>query len=407
MAATGSVALANEVKPFYDMNYLLAAQSLLYFDQQTDPRPFPGGSRGQSINFPIIESQAPATAILDELADVTPSAMRANEVVVTINEYGAAIQVTRYAAETSYADVYKQAADANGYNMAESVDNIVRAVAGQGSRVILPSGRAARTALQGVNTASDRISTAQILRAVTFARGSQMPLFNDGTVVATMHPFVQYDLLQDPQVVTMSQYQYPNLLLNGEIGMLGSARILVSSNAKVFWGGGTTQASGSVSTTLAANVASGAVALPYTGGFTSANAQSIANVIDAAETGNTWTDTNEGFFITSVGTSGAGGTGLTGFAINAGPGNAGSIRYAHTSGITLNNNCSVYPISILGPTSITKAYATQCGPFGETTITGPFDTLGRFLNFGWYGIFGWSRTRDGWLTRLEVGSSQA
>ena len=132
---TGTVALAPEVKAMYDADFYLQGQSVLYWDQFADLKgPIMNGQRGISQNFPIIESLQPNPTVLDELIDVAPQQMRGSEVIITLQEYGNAIEVTKFLVATAYADVYKQAAYINGYNLAESFDYIARAVFGQGSR---------------------------------------------------------------------------------------------------------------------------------------------------------------------------------------------------------------------------------------------------------------------------------
>jgi N4-gp56 family major capsid protein len=405
MAATGTAALVNEIKPDYHSAYLIAAQSMLFFDQLTYPRSTTQNRKGASVNFPIVESQQPSTSVLDELADVVPVAMNINEIVATLQEYGNAIQVTRLAASTSYADVYKQAAEINGYNLAESLDYIVRSVIGQGQNVVFQNARTARSSLNGLTTSADRMSAPFLSKLMTFASATNMPKYQDGALCSVMHPNVFYDLQQDPQTVAMSQYSHPELLFNGELAMWNGIRIVQASGQKVFWGAGGSAAS-SLSTTTAAAINVGDTNLKLTS-VTNLSVGNILNIIDTAETGNTWANTNEGFYVQAVGTAGAGGTGVTVMAITAGPGSNGGARYAHSSGATANNNAAAYPTNILGPQSITKGYYEGAGPYGETTITGPFDVLGRFLNFGWWALLAYQRTRERWLLRGETGSSQA
>ena len=405
MAATGTAALTNEVKPDYHQAYLIAAQSMLYHDQFSYARSTTENRKGSSVNFPIVESQQPSTAVLSELADVVPTAMNVNEIVTTLEEYGSAIQVTRLAASTAYADVYKQAAEINGYNLAESIDYVVRAVIGQGSQVVYQNAKTSRAGLNGLTTSGDRMSAAFLTRLMTFASAVKMPKHEDGSVCGVIHPFVQYDLLQDTQAVAMSQYSHPEMLFNGEFAYWGGCRLVMSPATKVFWGQGGAAAS-SFSSTAAAAINVGDNNIKVTAN-TNLAVGNIMTLQDAAETGNTWSDTNEGFYVTTVGTGGSTGTGITGFSIDPGPGNNRGARYAHANGITVNNNSAVFPTVMLGPQSITKAYFEGAGPYGETTITGPFDVLGRFLNFGWWALLGWTRTRDGWLLRGETGSLQA
>jgi N4-gp56 family major capsid protein len=412
MPATGSVALANEVQKVYDADYYLASQSQVYWDQLTNLRMLMNGQRGSNYEMPIIENLQPSTGALDELSDVTPQQMRANPITVPLAEYGNVVELTKFVTATSYSDVLRQAAEVNGYSFAESVDIIVRDTSGQGSRVVRANGRATRSAFIGSTTAADRLSVSNVERIIMiFARPSGMPLYEDGSVCSVMHPFPYYDLLQSSDVRTMGTRLAPELLFNGEIAYWSGLRIIVSRNAKAFYGAGAAVAS-PVATTLSAPLAMGDSTM-FVASVTNITVGSWINIVDAVETGNTWTDTNEIVQVTRVGTAGAPGTG-TGvdfFAPDGGPGNAtygpGGVRYAHsTVGTAITNASGVYPVVCMGPNSVIKVASDLTGPWGETVVTGPFDRLGRFVNVGWYGLFGYGRARESWLFRLEVGASE-
>jgi N4-gp56 family major capsid protein len=410
MPATGTSALAAEVKPLYDADYLLASQSMIGLDQFTDLREVMGGQRGQSVNFPILENMQPATAALSELSDVQPVPMSASEVVVSLLEYGNAVQVTRFVKATAYPDVYEQAAQAVGNNQAESIDMILRPVFGQGTRVMLPSGVTSRAALAATN----KLTGALMLRLTTLARGSKTPSFEDGFYGAVMHPNMHYDLLQDSVLQNLGAYQKADLLFNGEIGFWQGIRFVVLSNWKAFYGAGAAPPSAAATTLAAAAAIGDGTTAPTTLKVTAVTNINIGDwlvVRDAAEPGNVWSDTNELVQVTSVGTAGAGGTGIGVTAYDPGPNNSGGLRYAHASGtavITASNvggSANVYPLAIFGPQSITKAASSETGPYGVATVTGPFDVLGRFVNHGWYMIGGWGRTTERWLWRLETGGT--
>lgn len=395
--------LSNEVKALYDADYVIAGQSNVYFDQFANLRMVMNGMRGQTYNFPIVESLQPTPTTLDELSDVTPQKMNVNEIVVTLAEYGGAVEVTRFLAATSYADVYEQAAYNNGYSMAESVDLVVRAVAGQGTNVFFPTAtHNSRATLQGISTSGDRLNGTFIqFLSVLAARSLKMPLYEDGSVCAVIHPFQLFDLLQDTNIVATAQRLTPEIFFNGEVAYWAGMRLIVSGNAKAFYGAGAV-ATSSTATTLSAAASPGNTTLTVASGTNLVNGQWIS-IQDAAESGNTWSDTNELFYITSGGTT----TSLTGFTLDSGPGDTGGIRYAHPIGTVVNNNASVFPVTVLGPMSITKAASDLTGPYGETVIAGPYDRLGRFLALGWYLIAGYGRTRNRWLLRGETGSATA
>lgn len=405
---TGTVALAPEVKAMYDADFYIQGQSVLYWDQFADLKgPIMNGQRGISQNFPIIESLQPNPTVLDELIDVAPQQMRGAEVIITLSEYGNCIEVTKFLVATAYADVYKQAAYINGYNLAESFDYIARAVFGQGSRVWFANRHTARNQIAGQTVTADTLNIRFIeLLTLVVARSAKMPLYEDGAVATCIHPFVFYDLIQDANnngvgARGMSVYSHPELLFNGELAYWAGLRIIVSANAKGFWGAGAPQTTGAVATTLAN---------PANPGDTQLNVAAATGVLpgawlaiqDAPEPGNTWSDSNELFMVTAVA-----GNVVTGFALDPGPGDNAGLRFAHAVGTVINNNNSVFPVVVFGPNSVTKASSDWTGPYGETVVTGPFDRLGRFLTFGWYAIEGWARTRNAWLFRGEVGSSQS
>lgn len=398
-----SALLSNEVKALYDADYVIAGQSNVYFDQFANLRMVMNGQRGNTYNFPIVESLQPTPTVLDELTDVTPQKMNVNEIVITLAEYGGAVEVTRFLAATSYADVYEQAAYNNGYSMAESVDMVVRAVAGQGSNAFFPTAtHNTRVTLAGQTTAADRLNGTFIqFLSVLAARSLKMPLYEDGSVCAVIHPFQLFDLLQDTNIVATAQRLTPEIFFNGEVAYWAGMRLIVSGNAKGWYGGGAALAS-AFSTTLSAAASPGATTLSVPSTANLVAGQWIA-IQDATEPGNTWSDTNELFYVTSF----VANTSITGFTLDSGPGDTGGIRYSHPVGTAVVNNNSAWPVTVLGPMSITKAASDLTGPYGETVIAGPYDRLGRFLALGWYLIAGYGRTRNRWLLRGETGTATA
>lgn len=397
MPTTGSVQLTAEIVPMYDSGFFMQAQSHVFHDQFFDLRQEMNAQRGDTYRYPILYSLAPNTSQLDELVDVVSQLMSISELSVSIGEYGGAVDITRLAVALSYVDIYKQAAYANGYNLAESIDLVARAVMGQGSRRFFINSRTARSGINGPTTEDDRMSAPFIEQMVNFGRLTGMPLYEDGALCALKHPYVFYDIQQDPGVRQMSQYSHPEILFNGELAYWGGLRIIVSANAKAFYGAGAAAAS-AVATTLSAAAAVGAESISVTSATNIDVGETLR--IGTAETANTWTDTNELFIVTSIS-----GTTISGYALQGGPSTGGGLRYAHASGQAVSNAAAVFPTTFMGPNSLSKVCSGFTGPYGESVVSGPFDKLGRFLTFGWWLIGGWARTFEPWLFRAETGSS--
>lgn len=406
MAVTGTTELSNEVRNAHDAEYLIATQDKLYYDQFTFLRDIaPAGQVGQILKYPILEATQPNSTALDEYTDVASQRMRANEISVTLQEFGGAIDVTKFLVAVSYVDVLQQAAEANGYNLAESLDRVVRAVAGQGSRVYRPLAGLSRSTTNGLDNTTHRLSASLVEQTAVLVRASGMPLYDDNTICAVLHPFAWHDLMQDDEIETMGSRQNPEILFNGELAYWSGIRFIVATSAKAFWGQGAVRSANSFVSTLSTAAAIGDTNLRFASDDTDLAADEWISIRDAAESANTWSDTNELFRVTSVGTTGSGGTGIDGYVLDHGQGDEGGLRFAHASGTAITDAASVYPINLLGPMSLTKVASDLTGPFGTTVVTGPFDKLGRFVSFGWYAIVGYSRTRAQWVPRLEVGSS--
>lgn len=395
---TGTTALASEIKPVYDSEFYMQAQANLFHDQLSELKEQFEGKGGSSYEWPLVANLPPRTAVLNELQDVALVPMSVGALSISLYEHGSAVQVTLLSVATSYADVYKQAAYANGYQLAESFDNIVRAVIGQGSMLLRQNSRTARTSFAGQATAADRITPSYLQLLVTIARGMKIPFYEDGSYTTLIHAFVHHDLILDSTIQSMAIRQTPEMSFNGEVGYYAGLRILVSANAKAFYGGGAVAASSTVTTATAA-ITAGDNTMTVASATNFAVGQWLA-INDAEETGNTWSDTNELVLVTGIAS-----TTITFVALDAGPGVNGGARYNHASGVTVKNNNSAYPVPILGPNSIAKLASSFTGAYGRTTVTGPFDYLGRFLAFGWYCIVGWGRPLEGWMLRGEVGSS--
>lgn len=64
------------------------------------------------------------------------------------------------------------------------------------------------------------------------------------------------------------------------------------------------------------------------------------------------------------------------------------IRWFRSKNVTVTDNSTIdsYKISVLGANALGKAVTKPAG----IVISGPFDSLQRFYNVGWYGIFGYA-----------------
>jgi N4-gp56 family major capsid protein len=77
---------------------------------------------------------------LNEVTDVTPTALSDSQVTVTLNEYGNAVVTTAKLRGTAFLDVDSAAANIIGYNAGDSIDQVVREVLAGGTNVVYATG---------------------------------------------------------------------------------------------------------------------------------------------------------------------------------------------------------------------------------------------------------------------------
>ena len=98
---------------------------------------------------------------MGEATDVTAVQLGDSTVTVTLVEYGNAVETTAKLRGTSFLNVDADAANIIGYNMVDSLDQVVAAVATGGTNDVLPTGRANTAAIVAGDTiTADQTRTA-------------------------------------------------------------------------------------------------------------------------------------------------------------------------------------------------------------------------------------------------------
>ena len=82
-------------------------------------------------------------------------------------------------------------------------------------------------------TANCKLSIDCIYRAVNFLEVQNAEPIGD-SFVAIIHPNCKYDVMRDPEFISIVKYNDATRLYKGEIGMIGNVRFVVSNFAKVW-----------------------------------------------------------------------------------------------------------------------------------------------------------------------------
>ena len=220
----------------FDRLAYFALRSELLFDQAADVQPTQQAMPGSGVTFTIFADIAAATSTLNEVTDVTPTALSDSQVTVTLNEYGNAVITTAKLRGTSFLDVDVSAANIIGYNAGDSIDQVVRDVLAGGSNVVYGTGGASDPSSRTTVAAEDIISANDVRKVVAQLRAANVATFN-GSYMGYIHPDVSYDFRSATDAAawrTPANYVDPSGIYNGEIGQFESVRFIETPRAKVF-----------------------------------------------------------------------------------------------------------------------------------------------------------------------------
>ena len=235
----------------FDRLAYFALRSELLFDQAADVQPTQQAMPGTGVTFTIFRDIAAATSTLNEVTDVTPTALSDSQVTVTLNEYGNAVVTTAKLRGTAFLDVDSAAANIIGYNAGDSMDQVVRDVLAGGTNVVYATGGASTPTSRVTVQAEDIIAADDVRRTVAQLRAANVATF-DGSYMGFIHPDVSYDFRSATDAAawrTPANYVNPEGIYNGEIGKFESVRFIETPRAKVF-----TDASNGTSTTGSVDV---------------------------------------------------------------------------------------------------------------------------------------------------------
>ena len=220
----------------FDRLAYFALRSELLFDQAADVQPTQQAMPGTGVTFTIFADIAAATSTLNEVTDVTPTALSDSQVTVTLNEYGNAVVTTAKLRGTAFLDVDSAAANIIGYNAGDSIDQVVREVLAGGTNVVYGTGGSTDPSSRTTVQAEDIIAANDVRKVVAQLRAANVATFN-GDYMGFIHPDVSYDFRSATDAAawrTPANYVDPTGIYNGEIGKFESVRFIETPRAKVF-----------------------------------------------------------------------------------------------------------------------------------------------------------------------------
>jgi N4-gp56 family major capsid protein len=364
-----------------------------------------GADSGQTVALRFQKRLPLNTERIDEKADIVPRQVFDNRVDVTIHEYGDAIQTAKFAELVTKGDLRSDVARVSAEQMVASLDRMAgRFYYEDNQAVFRAAGAAARVNMAAATHALDHANVGMsfLSRAIAILCGAQVSGFRRDSDGQSYYAMVVYTAMaQDIPFISnflpaLQNREGSDWLFNGEMGEVGGLRFTESEQGKVYPGAGTA-AQGA--TTLSAAVSAGdtAVTVADATGLAVGDIITIGPIESAV-------DSVEGTATENVLITAVAGTTLTIAGLGYETQNiaGGGLRYDHDAGTSVVEAALIAAIPVFGPDSVMKAYASEIGPFGKAVVSGPFDTLQRFVNVGWYAVQGWNKTVRLWTVRLEV-----
>lgn len=196
---------------------------------------------GDVVNIRGISPYPTATTALQEGVTPKGNIMNFYYVEIPVYQYGKYTPITDWASFVSLDAVMTKDAEELSSQSGRTIEEIDREVLNSGTSVIyapyLSSGTlTAVTARTGLKPGC-KLTVDVIYRAVNYLEMQNAEPIN-GAWVAIIHPNVKYDIMTSEGFINVVKYAHADRIFNGEIGMIGNVRFVVSTFAKVWAGAG-------------------------------------------------------------------------------------------------------------------------------------------------------------------------
>lgn len=236
MALTGTGQVSSSTGAFEQVAYFALRSNPLY-EMIADVRSTAQTHNGASVTFDIYNNMTAVTAPIAQAVDIAAVQLGDTTVTVTLQEHGNAATTTAKLRGTSFLNVDADSANIIGYNMVDSLDQVVAAVAAGGSNDILPVGRAATVNI----IAGDTITADQTRTAAAKLRTASAPGWENGNYIGMIHPNVAFDLRSEADVTDVIAFQIRQdaaAVRNGSIGTWGGVEFIENPRANIQTGAG-------------------------------------------------------------------------------------------------------------------------------------------------------------------------
>lgn len=233
---TLSPGLSAENKTFYDKTLLVEAQANLVHDQFAQKRPIPKNG-GKKIEFRKFASLPKALTPLTEGVTPDGKSLEVSKIEAEVAQYGDYVVYSDVLDLTAIDPVVTEGVKVIGNQAGLTLDTVTRNVLQTGTNVFYcPKGDGTEVTSREALDNTCKLTAKEVKKVAAFLKKVNAPKIN-GDYVAIIHPFVAYDLQNDPEWIEAHKYATPENIYEGELGKIGGVRFVESSEAKVYEGG--------------------------------------------------------------------------------------------------------------------------------------------------------------------------
>lgn len=224
-----SAGVAPGIVDYYERKLLENAKPEMVHARDAQKRPLPENN-GKHVNF---RRMIPFEAVTTPLSEgVTPAGqtIRQSAFTAMVKPYGRHVEITDELDMYHLDNLHKETADLLSDQAALSLDTICRDAMCAGLNVQYSGSNTAR----GTISATDKLTAADIKKAVCTLKRNNCKPFADGFYHAIIHPDAVFDLTSASEWVDVAKYQDKSKIERYELGCLYKVKFFESSNAKVF-----------------------------------------------------------------------------------------------------------------------------------------------------------------------------
>ncbi len=226
---THSSGVAPGLVQFYEKTLLENAKPDMVHSRDAQKRTLPMNN-GKRVQFRRFSPFAAVTTPLSE--GVTPAGQTLTQTAFTVmvKPYGAHVETTEEMQYYLLDNIHRETAQLLSDQASLSLDTISRNAINAGLNVQYAGANTAR----GTIAATDKLTYADIKKAVRTLKRNNCKPFDDGYYHAIVHPDTVHDLTSDLMWVDRAKYQSGEKVDKYELGVIYKVKFFESTNAKTF-----------------------------------------------------------------------------------------------------------------------------------------------------------------------------